>query len=50
MHTEYKIYEVSSMVGYDNFYYFSRIFKKFTGFSPIQYKSQKINPTASALT
>lgn len=40
---KYKIYEVSSMVGYDNPTYFSRIFKRKTGNSPYQVKTD-INP------
>ncbi len=33
-----KASEVGDRVGYDNPYYFSRIFKKYTGMSPIEYK------------
>jgi two-component system response regulator YesN len=36
--TKYKVYEVSEMVGYDNPHYFSRIFKKVAGVSPMDYK------------
>lgn len=35
----YKVYEVSEMVGYDNPHYFSRIFKKTTSQSPGEYKN-----------
>lgn len=38
---DYKIYEVGQMVGYDNEYYFSRVFKKHTGLSPRQYRSKQ---------
>jgi len=41
--TELKIYEVSKMVGYDNIYYFSRIFSKVVGVSPKQYQSNNKN-------
>lgn len=34
---DYKIYEVSEMVGYQTVQYFSRIFKKLTGYSPKEY-------------
>ncbi|WP_182200288.1 response regulator transcription factor [Paraliobacillus salinarum] len=37
---DYKIYEVGQMVGYDNEYYFSRVFKKNTGVSPRRYRSK----------
>lgn len=33
-----KAWEVGEKVGYDNPYYFSRIFKKYTGLSPMEYK------------
>ncbi|UKS28167.1 response regulator [Paenibacillus sp. HWE-109] len=35
---KYKIYEISKMVGYENEHYFSRVFKKITGMSPIKFK------------
>lgn len=35
----YKIYEISSLVGYENPTYFSRIFKKKFGYSPYQAKT-----------
>mgnify|MGYP004665054713 FL=1 len=38
--TELMIYEVSQLVGYENSHYFSTIFKKFTGFSPTDYRNQ----------
>lgn len=36
---KYKIYEISSLIGYENPTYFSRIFKKKYGYSPYQVKS-----------
>lgn len=33
-----KIYEIADAIGYDDSYYFSRIFKKVMGISPLQYK------------
>lgn len=36
---KYKIYEISSLVGYENPTYFSRIFKKKYGYSPFQVKT-----------
>ncbi|MGN1140899.1 MAG: response regulator [Oliverpabstia sp.] len=36
---KYKIYEISSLVGYENSTYFSRIFKKKYGYSPYQVKT-----------
>lgn len=35
----YKVYEVSEMVGYNNYRYFSDIFKKYTGQTPNTYKN-----------
>ncbi|WP_418793714.1 helix-turn-helix domain-containing protein [Niallia taxi] len=45
--SERKISHISKSVGYDNPKYFFRVFKKYTGFSPEQYKKQeqsKVNP------
>lgn len=39
--SNYKVYEVSQMVGYTNSYYFNRIFKKLTGMTPLEYKNSK---------
>jgi two-component system, response regulator YesN len=38
---EYKVYEVAEMVGYKTSQYFSMVFKKWTGFTPIEYKDQR---------
>lgn len=37
--TERKIYEISEAVGFDDTGYFSRVFKKYTGMSPREYKN-----------
>ncbi|EEG72103.1 transcriptional regulator, AraC family, partial [[Clostridium] hylemonae DSM 15053] len=37
--TDMYIYEVSSELGYEDQYYFSRIFKKVVGVSPRDYKN-----------
>lgn len=34
LHTDKKIYEISEALGYENAFYFSRVFKKVTGLSP----------------
>jgi len=39
--TQKKPYQVAQSVGYHNVKYFFRIFKKYTGVSPIQYRSSK---------
>ena len=39
--TNKNVTEVSSAVGYDNSLYFSRVFKKYTGYSPSEYKKIK---------
>lgn len=36
--SQYKTYEISFMVGYNNSTYFSTTFKKLTGFSPTEYR------------
>ncbi|MWV43969.1 response regulator [Paenibacillus sp. HJL G12] len=37
--TEMKVYEIGRTVGYENEHYFSRVFKKVVGCSPLHYKS-----------
>ena len=39
--TDYKVYEVADILGFENVTYFSRFFKKHTGISPKEYKEQK---------
>ena len=39
--TNKNVTEVASAVGYDNAPYFSRVFKKYTGYSPSEYKKIK---------
>ncbi|MBC2259743.1 helix-turn-helix transcriptional regulator [Listeria booriae] len=38
--TDLKIYEIAKKVGYEDAYYFSRLFKKYTGHSPKVYRAQ----------
>ncbi len=38
--TDYSIQEISSLSGYDNPLYFSRVFRKQTGFSPSHYRKE----------
>ena len=38
--TDYSISQVAEAVGYDNALYFSRIFRKYTGMSPSDYKKR----------
>ena len=40
------INEIAGIVGYDNALYFSRLFKKYTGMTPTEYKKRN-RPTAS---
>lgn len=35
---EYMMYEVSDILGFDNPYYFSKVFKKITGYTPKEYE------------
>lgn len=39
--TNWKIYEISEAVGFDDTGYFSRVFKKYSGVSPREYKNGK---------
>jgi two-component system response regulator YesN len=39
--SNYKIYEISQMLGYENPYYFSRVFKKIVGSTPKEYRECK---------
>lgn len=39
--TDWKIYEVSEAVGFDDTGYFSRVFKKYSGMSPKEYKNRR---------
>jgi len=43
LHTHLKTYEISEKVGFNDESYFSRIFKKITGFRPIEYKKRDID-------
>lgn len=38
--TDYSIYQVADLVGYSNYSYFSRVFKKISGKSPQEYKKE----------
>lgn len=38
--TDYKVYEVADMLGFENVTYFSKFFKKHTGMSPKEYKEK----------
>ena len=37
--SDYKIYEISDILGFESAFYFSRVFKKVTGLSPRDYKN-----------
>lgn len=40
---QYMIYEVSDKLGFDNAYYFSKVFKKVTGMTPREYEKTLLN-------
>jgi len=42
--TSFNVSEISFAVGYENPLYFSRMFKKYTGVSPANYKKQMSAP------
>ena len=37
---KYRIYEISYMLGFENAYYFTRVFKRYTGMTPTEYQKQ----------
>lgn len=39
--TDYKIYEISNMLNYQNAYYFSKVFKKVTGMTPSEFSGKQ---------
>jgi|GEM_PF-843388 Response regulator containing CheY-like receiver domain and AraC-type DNA-binding domain len=40
--SEYKVYEVAEMVGYDDFRHFSKVFKKMENISPTEYREYNL--------
>ena len=38
-----KLSEVAEKVGYKDYYYFSKLFKKYVGVSPLKYKNKKFS-------
>jgi two-component system, response regulator YesN len=38
---DYKIYEIANILGYQNAYYFSKVFKKITGLTPSEFAGKK---------
>lgn len=38
----YLMYEISDKLGFDNAYYFSKVFKKITGISPREYENRRV--------
>lgn len=40
---EMKIYEIASLLGFENIYYFSKVFKKISGMSPSEFVSDKLS-------
>lgn len=41
---KYRIYEISYMLGFENAYYFTRVFKRHTGMTPTEYQKQLLHP------
>ena len=41
LETEQKTYEISERVGYDDPSYFGRLFKKYTGFTPMEFRESR---------
>ena len=40
---EYMMYEISDMLGFENPYYFSKVFKKIMGMTPSEYEMTRKN-------
>ena len=38
--TKYNVTQIAMAVGYDNSHYFSRLFKKYTGMTPLEYRNR----------
>lgn len=38
---KYRIYEISYMLGFENAYYFTRVFRRHTGLSPSEYQKKE---------
>lgn len=41
LHSDMKVYEISQAVGFEDTGYFSKVFKKYTGISPKEYRHEK---------
>jgi len=41
---QYRIYEIGYMLGFENAYYFTRVFKRYTGMTPTEYQKQAHHP------
>lgn len=41
-YNDLKVYEISELVGYQNYKYFNKIFKKYTGMSPKEYQTLSV--------
>ena len=46
--TDYNVTEISTIVGYDNPLYFSRIFRKQKGISPTEYRKLRFRHSAAS--
>lgn len=46
----YRMYEISYLLGFENAYYFSKVFKRHTGCTPTEYKKSKENPHVESST
>jgi AraC-like DNA-binding protein len=43
---KYRIYEISYMLGFENAYYFTRVFRRYAGVSPSEYQKKIFHPSA----
>lgn len=44
--SNWKVYEIGEMIGYENPKYFTSIFRKFTGQSPVEYRNTHYEPSS----
>lgn len=44
LYSDYKLQEISEMVGFEDYSYFSKVFKKYKGMTPLKFRAKVISP------
>lgn len=44
LYSEYKMTEIAEMVGFDDYSYFGKVFKKYQGMTPLKFRTKAISP------